>query len=325
MDAWRREKGNIDMKARILVYGAGAIGSIFAGKLKKAGFDVTILARGKRYEEITTQGLILKSALTNRMETYQLPCIQKLEENDVYDYILIVVQNTQIDTILPVLKTNLSKNIVFVVNNPSGYEKYSASVGIERVMIGFPSAGGERKDGVVTYFIGRGIARIMQTTTFGEVNGQNTERLKKLVRLFHKAGFDPTKSRNMDAWQKSHIAFVIPIAHALYYFDCNNYQLAKSRKIIRKMILAIREGFKALKENGIQVEPKKLNYYYLPLWLLTTIYQFVLNTKIAEYAMAKHSVVAKEEIEALNKQFLSMYEASSFTQWKDLHLTISST
>lgn len=36
------------MNMRILVYGAGVIGSIFAEKLAVAGNDVTILARGKR-------------------------------------------------------------------------------------------------------------------------------------------------------------------------------------------------------------------------------------------------------------------------------------
>jgi 2-dehydropantoate 2-reductase len=57
---------NSIMKTKILVYGAGVIGSIFAGKLSLAGNDVTILARGKRYEEISSGGLILKDAMTGK-------------------------------------------------------------------------------------------------------------------------------------------------------------------------------------------------------------------------------------------------------------------
>lgn len=38
---------------RILIYGAGVIGSIFAGKLASTGCDVTILAGGKRLNELT--------------------------------------------------------------------------------------------------------------------------------------------------------------------------------------------------------------------------------------------------------------------------------
>jgi len=41
---------------KILVYGAGAIGSIFAGKLIKAGFNVTVLARNERYNEHKSNG-----------------------------------------------------------------------------------------------------------------------------------------------------------------------------------------------------------------------------------------------------------------------------
>ena len=42
------------MESKILIYGAGAIGSIFAGKLLRSGIDVTILARENRYNEIIT-------------------------------------------------------------------------------------------------------------------------------------------------------------------------------------------------------------------------------------------------------------------------------
>ena len=34
---------------RILIYGAGVIGSFYASRFAKAGLDVTILARGKNY------------------------------------------------------------------------------------------------------------------------------------------------------------------------------------------------------------------------------------------------------------------------------------
>ena len=37
---------------KILIYGAGVIGSIFAAKLALSGQDVTVLARGKRLEEL---------------------------------------------------------------------------------------------------------------------------------------------------------------------------------------------------------------------------------------------------------------------------------
>ncbi|HET7116606.1 MAG TPA: 2-dehydropantoate 2-reductase N-terminal domain-containing protein [Hanamia sp.] len=44
---------------KILVYGAGVIGSIYAAKLFDAKNDVTLLARGKRYENLQQNGLII--------------------------------------------------------------------------------------------------------------------------------------------------------------------------------------------------------------------------------------------------------------------------
>ena len=38
---------------RILIYGAGVIGSFYASRFAKAGLDVTILARGQRLKRIT--------------------------------------------------------------------------------------------------------------------------------------------------------------------------------------------------------------------------------------------------------------------------------
>lgn len=313
------------MGSKILIYGAGAIGSIFAGKLAKYGNDVTVLARGDRYQEIKSKGIILCNALTNKEETIPVKCIDELLVEENYEYVIVVVQNHQIDQILPNLSRNKSKNIVFVVNNPLGYSKYISAVGKERVMLGFPSAGGERKEGVVSYFIGTGIAKIMQTTTFAEADGSITIRLKKLVTIFRKAKFDPTFSTNMDAWQKTHIAFVVPIANALYQYNSESKKLARSRKTITEMILATREGFAALKENGVNIEPKKLNYYYLPKWLLCIFYQILFLTKIAEYSMAKHTIVAKQEITELENQFLNLYSNSNFYHWKKMHLTTAST
>ena len=47
---------------RILVLGAGVIGSVYAGRLLEAGHDVVLLARGPRLVDLQTHGLILQDA-----------------------------------------------------------------------------------------------------------------------------------------------------------------------------------------------------------------------------------------------------------------------
>ena len=291
---------------KILVYGAGVIGSIFAGKMAKSRYDITVLARGNRYTEIKENGIILNNPLNNKLDKINVEVIDKLCEWDIYDYIIVTVQNTQINEILPTLAKNQSKNIVLVVNNPLGYENWINSIGYHRILIGFPSAGGERKNGVVNYFIGKGIIKIFQSTTLGELNGKKTERLKILYNIFRKSGFSPSINKNMDWWQKTHVSVILPGAKALYRYQSNNYELAKSYKTLKNMVYATRELFSVLKSNGIKITPKKLFFYYLPANILGIIWKFVMNTKIAEYAMAKHTITGKEEVEILEKQFMTL-------------------
>lgn len=45
--------------ARILVYGAGPLGGLFAARLQQSGNHVSILARGKRLAELREHGIVL--------------------------------------------------------------------------------------------------------------------------------------------------------------------------------------------------------------------------------------------------------------------------
>ena len=44
---------------RILLIGAGPLGTIFTGLFKQANIDITLLARGKRYESLKNHGVEL--------------------------------------------------------------------------------------------------------------------------------------------------------------------------------------------------------------------------------------------------------------------------
>ncbi len=296
---------------RFLIYGAGVIGSIFAGRLAASGQDVTVLARGRRLEEIKQNGIVLSKPDTDKCEVIPVKVAENLAPNDLYDYILIVMQRTQVDSVLPILSQNHSPNIVFVVNTAAGYDDWVKAVGSERLMIGFPSAGGERVSGKVSCFIGKGAIRTFQTTTFGEYSGEKTERVKILIKAFKLAGIPSVFCGDMDAWQKTHVAMVTSIGDALYKFDCDNYRLAKSPESVRLMIGGILEGFVVLKKLRIKPRPAKLWYFRLPSGLTAGVFKLVMGTKLAEVAMAKHCIAAKEEMYQLQAEFDALIKKSA--------------
>lgn len=288
---------------KILVFGAGVIGSIFAGKLAIAGNDITVLARGKRSEELQNNGIVLINQKTKKVEQVNINVINTLLPEDRYDYIIVAMQRTQVDDILPVLSKNCSKNIVFVVNTAGGYDKWVAAIGKERLMLGFPSAGGERKDGKVYYFIGRGIQRVFQTTTFGEYSGERTERVDNLIKIFNQSKIPSVFCNDMDSWQKTHVALVTCIANALYEFDCDNIKLGRTYNAVKLMTQGIQEGRQVLRKNGIKPTPGKLFWLDIPTFMLAFLFSLFMKTTLAEITMAKHCIAAKNEMIFLQHEF----------------------
>ena len=51
---------------RVLIVGAGVIGSVYAGRLLAAGHAVTLCARADRFAELKESGLVLEDAQTGQ-------------------------------------------------------------------------------------------------------------------------------------------------------------------------------------------------------------------------------------------------------------------
>ena len=102
---------------KILVYGAGVLGCNLARNLFRAGKDVTLLARGNWAEEIRKNGLRIKDKFSPRTSVSRIPVVTELAPDDRYDVIFVVLRYTQLDSALDTLRTNRTKNIVFVGNN----------------------------------------------------------------------------------------------------------------------------------------------------------------------------------------------------------------
>lgn len=288
----------------ILFYGAGVIGSIYAAHFALKGHKVTVLARGRRLAQLQG-GMVLKDAISGDSFRVPVNLITELSASDHYDLIVVAVRNEQIDVILPALSANCSTAVLLMVNTAKGHEKWAASIGADRLLAAFPAAGGYMDaDGVVHYFIMRGMYRFLQKTTIGEVTGATRRHAKSWVSIFSDAGFPSEYCDNMDAWQKTHVAIISPICSALYKHQGNNISLSKSKDDVTTMVKAIREGFAVLRILGYPVTPVALEYLMnLPMTLVVTYWRFMLRSGFAGVAIAPHANNAKEEMQSLAREF----------------------
>ncbi len=285
---------------RILIYGAGVLGSLYAAWLQDSGQDVTVLARGTRATELREQGIRLEHGATGMPMAVGVKVIESLAPNDRYDWILVLMRRNQVAAILPALAANSTPNVAFLTNNAAGAEEYIRALGRDRVVLGFPGAGGVREGALVRY---RVAGRAMPTT-LGEPDGSMSARLDELGLALAKAGFPVEIHPEIDAWLKTHVALISPIANAIYLAGGDNYRLAKTRDGVALFVRAVKEGLRALQAKEVPITPGQYQaLLWIPEPILVAVMQRSLATEEAKLSMAGHANAARDEMKMLADEF----------------------
>ena len=293
---------------RILIYGAGVIGSIYAFYLSRSGCEVAVLARGHRLEELRQKGLLYRNR--KAIQKAEVQILERLEPEDRYDYIFLTVRTGQLHQALEQLKDNVSPTIVTMVNSLDDYSQWEAICGKGRILPAFPGAGGSIRDGVLDAGL---TPRLIQPTTFAEIDDSRTERLTILKRILVKAGIPCQIVPNMHAWQICHLAMVVPLADA-YYMVADPKATHRDKTVIRKTAQALHDNFAQLKSRGDTISPPKLNLFRIcPVGLMAWILSFVYNSSFGDRFMYQHAMNAKEEMAALHQVFYGYLREGEMT------------
>ncbi|MBC6307987.1 ketopantoate reductase family protein [Listeria sp. FSL L7-1582] len=292
-------------KERILIFGAGVIGGTYAISFIEAGYEVTMLARGERLQTLREKGLQFNKKGETKTVTIQV--IEKLEVSDVYDFIFVPVKYEQAESALWALKDNQSKNIVTLINNPSGYEKWEQILGTGRLLPGFPSAGGEIKNGILHSQYG---PKLIQKTMFGEIDGQDSERVRKLAQLFRNANIAYSISDDMDAMQKTHVALVAALSKDMYAENGLKTQAEViTATSIEQIAWTMKNYLTALERSGVAINPSKMKMLQrMPVGLLRFLLKRILTSKIAtDVLFSDHAVNMSAEVESMNQDLLLFF------------------
>jgi 2-dehydropantoate 2-reductase len=285
---------------KILVYGAGVIGTLYAARLREAGHQVTVLARSSRLADIQSQGLMLEDVVGGARSTTQVATTERLSAEDSYDMVLVAVRWDQLSGIMPDLTLNTnSPTVLFMLNNPLGSAGLVDALGADRVLLGFPGAGGTLEGNVVRYAI-----ITQQPTTLGEPNGTETARLLTIADAFRASGFRTRTDGDMAAWLSSHAFFVTSVSGAIYLAGGDCKRLSRSRPLLRLMVSGVREGFTAVRTLGQPVHPLSLNvlFTWLPRPVGLHYWRRFFSNSMAEYVFGRHARHAVVEMRTLARE-----------------------
>lgn len=284
---------------RILIIGAGVLGSNLAHSIKKCN-DVTILARNKTYENLKNNGLIIKHKLGNKTVDH-FNVIDKLDENDIYDVIFVVSRFSSLDSIVKIIEKNKSKNIVFVGNNMNA-EKYM-NIKAKNILFAFFMAAGKKYDGYINSIC-------LNKIEIGRTDGKDISN-EFIKSIFKETKIKVTIENKMNDYLKTHACAVLPLVFASYKVDGNLKLLKKDKEYSLLIMDAIIEGYDVLKKLGYEILPKgEYENCVNKKKKCAFIYRFMFSNFIGKMCISDHAISAREEFILLDNEFEKLKKKS---------------
>lgn len=184
---------------KIFILGAGALGSAIGGALSGAGEDVTLIARQGHVDAMISKGLTLREDGIDRV--VRVKAATSLQGLGEADLIIVLVKSFHtreaIEDAVPSIGAGTT---ILSLQNGLGHEDVIANVvGRDKVI------GGKTYLGGVLLAPGHVIAGLKgKETIIGELDGQISERVQRIVATFKRANLMITASNNIlgTIWDK---------------------------------------------------------------------------------------------------------------------------
>lgn len=308
-------------RKKVLLVGAGVIGSVYGTKLAEAGHEVTFLARGKRLTDLRSHGVVVEDVNTMQRTEAKVGLLDSessLPNDQGFDLAIVTVRDRQLPALLPLLDTLLAPttDLLFFLNCPLRVSELTSRYGLDRTFFGFPGAGGvhsEQEGSIATSTtVIRYSAVKQQPSSFGPIRGQDPRKSKQLAALFAEVGFSTAIVPDMEAWLKTHAVFITSLCGALYRAGGKSALLASDRECLELFREGVLEGFRVVEKMGFMPCPAKLLFLVrnVPKALLFIYLGFFFSSKTAEFAIDGHANDGVEDMHDLADDCRKMIKES---------------
>ncbi len=246
---------------KVLVLGAGVIGTMHAWAFERAGHTVALLVR-PGHEDRWANGVALRilDGRGPRQEEskvlYRPQIVTSFVPDDGYELIVDAVRYSQADAVLPEIAAHRGNALVlFFHQSWRGLDVIDRTLTKEQYVLGMPRAGGVLSNGVLDgAFEGK---VMLGTSTCGGpttpvIEGAARKNLDFVSGLFRPAGFEVETPENMEHWYWVHFAATAVYTGAIAK-EGGYEAFAGNKKAIHDALLAGREAMDICAARGVDV------------------------------------------------------------------------
>ena len=192
---------------KILFFGRGVIGTLYAWAFEKAGHTVEFYVReGRKAQYGSHVNLEIWDARRSKKdrlvkEKWSIVTHEEIKENHDYDLIFMSVNPEQVSSVVKYLAPRVGNATVLFFNN-FWRDPQSAvqPIPLSQIVCGFPGAGGGF-EGNTLY------GGLYKTVQFGAFESEPTKRDLEVRKLFAQAGFKIMVQKDVKSWLWNHFAF----------------------------------------------------------------------------------------------------------------------
>ncbi|MGV9482447.1 hypothetical protein, partial [Gordonia aichiensis] len=165
---------------------------------------------------------------------------------------------------------------------------------------GFPAVLADLQDQVLEYAVVPAALRFVQITTIGTLDGRETPTLTAVREAFGGAGIPTTVDADIDAWLKTHAAYMAPIMAMGYVPPPGRFGPRLRWSDARALAAAMRTAFAAIRATGVGLTPGNMRFLdRLPAAALTGLLWTVFWSPMAKRSLSSHSGAAPGEVAML--------------------------